>query len=254
MSGGRADETREALLHDYERLDDLQRSGLVIIQNPAGFRFSMDAVLLAEFATVRPRDRAIDLGTGTGVIPLLVWARRQPAEIVGIEILEEMADMAERSVQINGLSDRIKIVHGDLRDAVDLFGVGSFDVVLSNPPYIKVDEGTLSPEGHLTVAKHEVSCTMEDVVNVAAGLVKPRGRVAMVHRASRLADLLSSMREANLEPKRLRLVQARLDAPPMMVLVEAVKDVKAGLQVMPTLMLYGEDRQYSEETKQIYFG
>ncbi|MFY9135732.1 MAG: methyltransferase, partial [Bacillota bacterium] len=150
MSGGRADETREALLHDYERLDDLQRSGLVIIQNPAGFRFSMDAVLLAEFATVRPRDRAIDLGTGTGVIPLLVWARRQPAEIVGIEILEEMADMAERSVQINGLSDRIKIVHGDLRDAVDLFGVGSFDVVLSNPPHIKVDEGTLSPEGHLT--------------------------------------------------------------------------------------------------------
>ena len=254
MSGGRADETREALLHDYERLDDLQRSGLVIIQNPAGFRFSMDAVLLAEFATVRPRDRAIDLGTGTGVIPLLVWARRQPAEIVGIEILEEMADMAKRSVQINGLSDRIKIVHGDLRDAVDLFGVGSFDVVLSNPPYIKVDEGTLSPEGHLTVAKHEVSCTMEDVVNVAAGLVKPRGRVAMVHRASRLADLLSSMREANLEPKRLRLVQARLDAPPMMVLVEAVKDVKAGLQVMPTLMLYGEDGQYSEETKQIYFG
>ncbi len=254
MSGGRADETREALLHDYERLDDLQRSGLVIIQNPAGFRFSMDAVLLAEFATVRPRDRAIDLGTGTGVIPLLVWARRQPAEIVGIEILEEMADMAERSVQINGLSDRIKIVHGDLRDAVDLFGVGSFDVVLSNPPYIKVDEGTLSPEGHLTVAKHEVSCTMEDVVNVAAGLVKPRGRVAMVHRASRLADLLSSMREANLEPKRLRLVQARLDAPPMMVLVEAVKDVKAGLQVMPTLMLYEEDGQYSEETKQIYFG
>ncbi|MGI6519185.1 MAG: tRNA1(Val) (adenine(37)-N6)-methyltransferase [Bacillota bacterium] len=248
------DEEGRSLLREYERLDDLQRSGLVIIQNPAGFRFSMDAVLLSEFATVRRRDRVVDLGTGTGVIPLLVWARRQPVEIVGIEILEEMADMASRSVRINDLSDKIRIVHGDLRDALDVFGAGSFDVALSNPPYIRVDQGTLSPEDHLSVAKHEVSCTLHDVVNVAAGLVKPRGRVAMVHRSSRLADLLSAMRAANLEPKRLRLVQARAGAPPMMVLVEAIKDVKAGLEVMPTLMLYGEDGEYSEETKEIYFG
>lgn len=245
---------RNVIVHDYERVDDLQRSGLIIIQNPARPRFSMDAVLLSEFAGVKSGDHCIDLGTGTGVIPLLVWARRAPARMVGVELQADMADMARRSVELNGLSDKIEIVHADLKNAPELFGLGRFDVVLSNPPYQRLDRGVPSAENDLALARHEVACTLADVAVVAGKLLKSRGRLAMVHRPARLADLLAQMRAARLEPVRLRFVQARRDSPPMMVLAEAVKDSKAALKMMPTLLLYGEDGRHSDEINQIYFG
>ncbi|MCR4425669.1 MAG: tRNA1(Val) (adenine(37)-N6)-methyltransferase [Firmicutes bacterium] len=243
-----------ALVREHERVDDLQRSGLRIIQDPTRFRFSMDAVLLAEFARVRAGDRCIDLGTGTGVIPLLLSARGNPAEIVGLEILEDVADMARRSVRLNGLSDKISIIHGDLKEAVGMFGAESFDVALSNPPYIRADRGTVNLTDELAVAKHEIACTLEDVVQAAGRLVRSRGRVAMVHRPGRLVDLLVLMRGAGLEPRRLRFVQARMGQAPMMVLVEAVKGACPDLAVQPPLILYGEDGSYTPEANRIYFG
>ncbi|MEA4883411.1 MAG: tRNA1(Val) (adenine(37)-N6)-methyltransferase [Clostridia bacterium] len=256
VNGGDSDGNgkRDAMVYEHERVDDLQRSGLVIIQNPAKFRFSMDAVLLSDFATVKQGDRCIDLGSGTGVIPLLVWARRAPSEIVGIEIQGDMADMARRSVELNGLCDKIRIIHDDLKNAAAVFGPDSFDVALSNPPYIKLDRGMVNLDDGKVVSKHEVACTLQDVVGAAGKLVKSRGRLAMVHRPARLVDLLVAMRGANLEPRRLRFVQARADAPPMMVLVEAVRDMSADLLVMPPLILYGVDGQYTAEVRQIYFG
>lgn len=200
---------RDVVVHPYERVDDLQRSGLVIIQNPARPRFSMDAVLLSEFATVRQGDRCIDLGAGTGVIPLLVWARRAPGRMVGVEIQADMADMARRSVELNGLADKIEIIHDDLKNAADVFGVGCFDVVLSNPPYLRMDWGVPSAEQELALARHEVACTLEDVTTAAGKLLKTHGRLAIVHRPARLSDLLAAMRASHIEPARLRFVQAR---------------------------------------------
>jgi len=245
---------RDVVVHPYERVDDLQRSGLVIIQNPVKPRFSMDAVLLSEFATVKQGDRCIDLGAGTGVIPLLVWARRAPGRMVGVEIQADMADMARRSVELNGLADKIEIVHDDLKNAAEVFGVSCFDVVLSNPPYLRIDRGAPSAEQELALARHEVACTLEDVTSVAGKLLKSHGRLAMVHRPARLPDLLAAMRASRLEPARLRFVQARAASPPMMVLAEAVKESKVALAVMPTLVLYGEDGGYTDEINRIYFG
>jgi len=245
---------RDVVVHPYERVDDLQRSGLVIIQNPARPRFSMDAVLLSEFATVRQGDRCIDLGAGTGVIPLLVWARRAPGRMVGVEIQADMADMARRSVELNGLADKIEIIHDDLKNAADVFGVGCFDVVLSNPPYLRMDWGVPSAEQELALARHEVACTLEDVTTAAGKLLKTHGRLAIVHRPARLSDLLTAMRASHIEPARLRFVQARSTSPPMMVLAEGVKESKATLKVMPALVLYGEDGGYTDEIDRIYFG
>ena len=245
---------RDVVVHPYERVDDLQRSGLVIIQNPARPRFSMDAVLLSEFATVRQGDRCIDLGAGTGVIPLLVWARRAPGRMVGVEIQADMADMARRSVELNGLADKIEIIHDDLKNAADVFGVGCFDVVLSNPPYLRMDWGVPSAEQELALARHEVACTLEVVTTAAGKLLKTHGRLAIVHRPARLSDLLTAMRASHIEPARLRFVQARSTSPPMMVLAEGVKESKATLKVMPALVLYGEDGGYTDEIDRIYFG
>ncbi len=260
---GRADEggvdcggdcNRSELVKSHERVDDLQRSGLVIIQNPARFRFSVDAVLLSEFVTAREGDRMIDLGTGTGVIPLLVWARRRPARIVGVEIMEDMADMASRSVRLNRLEDNISIVHDDLRNAPARFGVECFDVVTANPPYMRAGTGSLPGAQHLgePEARHELTCTLDDVVQAAAALLRSRGRLAMVHRPARLVDMVCAMRAHRLEPRRARFVQSRAGSPPMMVLVEAVKNVKPDLAVLPTLAIYGDDGQYSEEMMRVY--
>jgi tRNA1Val (adenine37-N6)-methyltransferase len=257
--GARAMVSREGehegdLVRPYERVDDLQRSGLVIIQNPVRFRFSVDAVLLSEFVSAREGDRVIDLGTGTGVIPLLVWARRRPAKLVGVEIMEDMADMAWRSVRLNRLEQHISIVHDDLRNAPARFGLESFDVVTANPPYMKAGAGVLPGEHNVgkSEAKHELACTLDDVVRTASALLRSRGKLAMVHRPARLVDLVCAMRAAGLEPRRARFVQSRAKSSPVMVLVEAVKNVKPDLTILPTLNIYGDDGQYTEEMMRIY--
>jgi tRNA1Val (adenine37-N6)-methyltransferase len=239
-------------LRPGERLDDLGRGGLRIIQHPGRFPFAMDPVLLAHFVRLRRRDRALDLGTGCGVIPLLLAAKYPEAHIVGLELQPETAEMAARSVALNGLQDRVRIDCGDYRQVAALYGHGKFDVVTMNPPYREPGRGRISPEAGRAVARHELSGTLADAVKAAAIAVKFGGRVAVVFLAERLADLMVEFRAHRLEPKRLRLVQPRQGKPANLVLVEAVKGGGVGLHIEPPLVVYDEGQDYTAEMKAIY--
>ncbi|MFC4768520.1 tRNA1(Val) (adenine(37)-N6)-methyltransferase [Effusibacillus consociatus] len=239
-----------------ERLDDLMTKGLYLIQSEEVFSFSMDAVLLAHYASVRPNDRVLDLGTGNGVIPILLTTRtRYPLKrIVGLELQERLADMARRSVEGNKLDDLIDIVRGDLREAVSLFGAGQFDLVTCNPPYLPVGQGDPNANEHVRIARHEMTCTLHDAVKAAGQMTKSGGKAAFVHRPDRLADLLYEMRCAKLEPKRMRLVYPRISQKPSIILVEAIKNGKPDLKIDPPLIVYGEDGKWTEEVEAIYNG
>lgn len=240
-------------LQPGERLDYLVRDDLKIIQKPGGFCFSIDSVLLANFATVKKDDLVADLGTGTGVVPLLISTRRRTRRIYGLEIQPEVAARAARSVTGNGLSALIEIIHGDIKDAMDLPGAGKFNLVTSNPPYMPVGRGEVNPADELALARHEISCTLADVIGAGAGLLKFHGRMAVVHRPERLADLLHLMKMHGLEPKRLQTVSPRPGRKPSMVLVEAIKGAKPDLDVMTPLFVYDEQGNYTPELINIYF-
>ena len=194
-----------------ERLDDLQRNGYKIIQDPGRFCFGMDAVLLSGFAKVKPGERVVDLGTGTGIIPILLEARSKGASFTGLEIQPESADMASRSVQLNDLQERVHIVNGDIKEAVQIFGAASCHVVTSNPPYMTAQHGLQNPDQPKAIARHEVLCTLEDVISQAAGLLMPGGRFYMVHRPFRLAEIMTGLCAHGLEPKRMQLVYPYVD-------------------------------------------
>ena len=239
-------------LKENERIDDLQRNGYQIIQNPAKFCFGMDAVLLSGFVRVKPGAKVLDLGTGTGIIPLLVEAKTQAAQISAIEIQEESADMARRSVQLNGLEDRINIVTGDLREADKFFDAASFDVVTCNPPYMIGQHGLPNPDEPKAIARHEILCTLEDVVRTAARLLKPGGYFCMVHRPFRLAEIVTVMTEYKLEPKRMKFVYPYVDKEPNMVLLEAVRDGKPRMTVEKPLIVYSSPGVYMPEIYEVY--
>ncbi len=242
----------ETILRPGERLDDLQRNGYRIIQDPGRFCFGMDAVLLSGFARVRRGERVIDLGTGTGIIPILLAARTEGAEFTGLEIQGESADMARRSVRLNDLEERIQIVDGDIREADRIFGAACCQVVVSNPPYMIAEHGLLNGDGPLAIARHEILCTLEDVVAQAARLLKPGGRFYLVHRPFRLAQIMTTLSAHRLEPKRMRLVYPFIDKEPNMVLIEALDGGRAGLTVEKPLIVYREQGKYTDEIYEIY--
>lgn len=242
-------------LKEYERIDDLITQDLKIIQSEEAFRFGTDAVLLANFASVRKGDKVIDLGTGGGVIPLLVAAKTKAREVWGLEIQEYLADMASRSVALNKLEDKIKIIQGDLKEIPKSFTAGSFQMVISNPPYYPLDPGRhINPNTTVAIAKHELQATLEDVIKGAAFLVNTNGRAAFVHRPYRLVDILTTMRQHYLEPKRLRLVHPKLGSNPSLGLVEGIKRGKPGLDILPPLYIYDEKGNYTQELQEIYYG
>lgn len=241
-----------ALVKEGERVDDLELSDLRIIQDPERFCFGMDAVLLTGFATAAKGDRCLDLGTGTGIIPILMSAKTEAAHLTGLEIQPDSADMARRSVELNDLSSRIDIVTGDLREAASLFEAASFDVVTSNPPYMIADHGLQNPDSHLAIARHEVCATLEDVVRAAAHLVRTGGSFYMVHRPFRLAEIIRTLSEYRLEPKRMRLVYPFADKEPNMVLIQAVRGGKSRMQVEKPLIVYSAQGVYSEEMVRDY--
>lgn len=244
-------QTMEMLGTD-ERIDDLQRNGYRIIQKKNGFCFGMDAVLLSGFARVKAGETAVDLGTGTGIIPILLEAKTEGRHFTGLEIQEEFAKMAARSVRLNGLEDRVEIVQGDIREASRLFGKASFDVVTSNPPYMNDSHGLKNPDLPKAIARHEVLCTLEDVVREAALLLKPGGRFYMVHRPHRLAEIISVLREYRLEPKRMKLVHPFVDKEANMVLIEAVRGGRSMMKVESPVIVYREPGVYTDEIYTIY--
>lgn len=240
------------MLQEDERIDDLQRNGYRIIQKKKGFCFGMDAVLLSGFARVKEGESAIDLGTGTGIIPILLEAKTEGRYFTGLEIQEEVAAMAERSVRLNGLEDRVEIVKGDIREASRLFGKASFDVVTSNPPYMNDSHGLKNPDLPKAIARHEVLCTLEDVAREAALLLKPGGRFYMVHRPHRLAEIISVLKEHRLEPKRMKLVHPFVDKEANMVLLEATRGGRSMMKVEAPIIVYRERGVYTEEIYTIY--
>jgi tRNA1(Val) A37 N6-methylase TrmN6 len=239
-------------LRPEERIDHLLTRDLKIIQSDEVFSFSMDAVLLARFASVPPRGRIVDLCSGNGVIPILLTTRTR-ARIDALEIQERLCDMAERSVRLNGLENQIRILHGDLRESHRELGHGQYDLVTVNPPYLKAS-GDTSLNPHLALARHEIACTLEDVVAACSRLVKFGGKVAMVHRPSRLVDVLELMRAYRLEPKRLRFVHPRAGEEANMVLVEAISGGRAEVRLLPPLIVYTENNVYCQELLDIYYG
>ena len=204
---------REIALQENERLDDLQ-NGYFIIQNTKNFCYGIDAVLLAGFARVKPGERVLDMGTGTGIIPILLKAKTPGEHFTGLEIQEESAQMARRSVVYNGLEKDIEIRTGDIREAAAIFGRASFSVVTCNPPYMTGSHGLVNPHLPKAIARHEVLCTLEDVISQAAQVLEPRGRFYMVHRPFRLAEIMGLMMKYQLEPKRMRLVYPYVDKEP----------------------------------------
>lgn len=244
--------TTEDFLKENERLDDLQRNGYRIIQNPDKFCFGMDAVLLSGFARVRRGENVLDLGTGTGIIPILLEAKTQASHLTGLEIQEESADMARRSVRLNHLEDKIDIVTGDIKEAELIFKAASFDVVTSNPPYMIGRHGIANPDAPKAIARHELLCTLDDVVRSAAKLLKPGGSFFMVHRPFRLAEIINVMTGYRLEPKRMRLVYPYADKEPNMVLIEGCRGGRPRMTVEKPLIVHKAPNVYTDEICEKY--
>ncbi len=239
-------------LKEHERIDDLERNGYQIIQNPEKFCFGMDAVLLSGFAQVKPGAAVLDLGTGTGIIPILIEAKTQAAKICAIEIQEESADMARRSVQLNHLEKKINIVTGDLKEAERFFDAASFDVITCNPPYMIGQHGLTNPDAPKAIARHEILCTLEDVVRSAAKLLKTGGKFCMVHRPFRLAEIMTVMVQYRLEPKRMRLVYPYADKEPNMVLIEGCRGGRPRMTVEKPLIIFQAPNVYTDELRDTY--
>jgi len=244
--------TTSNLLKDGERLDDLQCKGYHIIQDPDRFCFGMDAVLLSGFARAKKGEKVLDLGTGTGIIPILMEAKTEGESFTALEIQEESADMARRSVSYNHLEEKVKIVTGDIKDASKIFGASSFDVITTNPPYMIGTHGENSPSEAKAIARHEVLCTLDDIIRESARLLKPKGRFYMVHRPFRLAEIMSKMVEYKIEPKRMRLVYPYIDKEPNMVLIEGLRGGKSRMTVEPPLIVYKEPGVYTDEIYELY--
>lgn len=237
----------ESKLKEKERLDDLQLSGLQIIQDPDKFCFGMDAVLLSGFVKAKRGDELLDLGTGTGILPLLLSAKTECGHLTGLEIQEESADMARRSVALNHLEEKISIVTGDLKEAGTIFAPASFDCITCNPPYMIGNHGIQNPEAPKAIARHEILCTFEDVAAAAEKLLKSGGKFFLVHRPFRLAEIIVTLTRHRLEPKRMRLVYPFADKEPNMVLIEAVRGGNSRMTVEAPLILFEAPGIYSQE-------
>ena len=214
--------------------------------------FGMDAVLLSSYAKIRNRELALDLGTGTGILPILLEAKNEGEHYTGLEIQEESADMARRSVSHNGLEDKIDIVTGDIKEASGIFGAASFHVITTNPPYMIGEHGLKNEKEALYIARHEALCTLDDLLRESARLLKPKGRFYMVHRPFRLPEILAKMSAYGIEPKRMRLVYPYIDKEPNMVLLEGLRGGRPRMQVEPPLIVYQKDGEYTEELMKIY--
>lgn len=230
--------TNASLLKPGERLDDLQIGGLELIQDPEKFCFGVDAVFLSDFARVKPGETVLDMGTGNGIIPILLSAKTQGKRFTGLEIQEETAEMARRSVRHNHLEDRIEIVTGDIKEAAEIFKPAFFDVITTNPPYMISEHGLKNPDDAKAIARHEVLCSLDDILRESMRLLQDKGRFYMIHRPFRLTEILIKMNHYKLEPKRIQFIYPHIDREPAMVLVEGVRGAKPRVTVEPPIVIY----------------
>lgn len=239
------------LLKPQERIDDLQVNNLKIIQNPKGFCFGIDAVLLANFVELKKNARVVDLGTGTGIIPILLAGKSDTSHITALEIQGEVADMARRSVKLNHLEDRIEIKNMDLKEALEVLPVNSFDVVTSNPPYMH-PKGLLNPNDEKAISRHEVKCSLQDVIYIGSRLLKHLGKFYMVHRPQRLVDIMVYCRQYKLEPKQIQFIHPSYGKKPNLLLIECRKAAMPELKILDPLYVYDKNGKYTEKIYEIY--
>lgn len=235
------------------RIDDLHRNGYKIYQNTNMFCFGIDAVLLSDFAKAYDGEVVLDIGTGTGVIPILMEAKTEGRYFTGLDIQVESVELARQSVALNNLQDKISIVQGDIRNIFSLYKPSTFDVITCNPPYMSMESGLKNELTPKTIARHEVLCTLSEIISSAGKLVKPQGRFYMVHRPQRLVEIFVELRKNKLEPKRIRFVQPYETKEPNLVLIEAVRNGKPSLKVMPTLVIYDNNGKITKEAYDIYY-
>ncbi|MDR5659217.1 tRNA1(Val) (adenine(37)-N6)-methyltransferase [Serpentinicella sp. ANB-PHB4] len=238
-----------SLLNEGERVDDLQVNNLKIIQNPKGFCFGIDAVLLANFTTLKKDAKVVDLGTGTGIIPILLAGKSSTSHITAVEIQEEVAEMAQRSVKLNNLEDRIKILNKDLKDLS--LKTNTYDVVTSNPPYMH-PHGLININNKKAISRHEIKCTLEDVIKVASKLLKHHGKFFMIHRPERLVDIVSLCRKYKLEPKRMQFIHPTYKKKANLILFECRKAAMPELKLMEPFYVYNQEGNYTNETYDVY--
>ena len=240
-------------IKENERVDELGRNGYRIIQNPDRFCFGMDAVLLSDFAKVKEGDQVLDFCTGTGIIPILMEAKTKAASFKALEIQEDSAEMARRSVALNHLEEKIEIITGDIKDADKYFEAASFQVVTCNPPYMIGQHGLANPDSAKAIARHEVLCTLEDVISQSARVLKMSGSLYMVHRPFRLAEIMTTLAKYKLEPKRMQLVYPYVDKEPNMVLIQATKGGKPRITIEKPLIVYEKPGVYTQDILDIYY-
>ncbi|GIO24260.1 tRNA1(Val) (adenine(37)-N6)-methyltransferase [Oceanobacillus sp. J11TS1] len=243
-------------LYDDERLDYLLADETMkIIQSPTAFAFSLDAVLLAHFSSIpKKRGKILDLCTGNGVIPLLL-SKKTNAEIIGVEIQERIFQMAERNVTLNGLENQLRIIHGDLKEMHTTLDQSSFDMITCNPPYFKTPSATEHNQNeYLTIARHELYCTLEDVVKACKRYVRPGGKVAMVHRPGRLVDIMEQFRRYRIEPKRVQFVYPKQGKEANMLLIEGIRDGKPDVKILPPFYIYEQDGTYTKQAEEVIYG
>lgn len=234
-------DNRTELVKEGERLDDLQLGGLYLIQNPGRFCFGVDAVLLSDFARVKPGETVLDMGTGNGIIPILLSAKTEGKHFTGLEIQADTAEMARRSVAYNNLEERINIVTGDIKEAAELFRPAFFDVITVNPPYMLAQHGLTNLEDAKTIARHEILCSLDDILRESMKLLQDKGRFYMIHRPFRLAEILIKMNAYKIEAKRLQFVHPYIDKEPTMVLIEGVRGARSRVTVEPPVIMYRRD-------------
>ena len=239
-------------LLDNERIDELHIKGYRIIQSQDRFCFGMDAVLLSDFVRGKQGAKVLDMGTGTGIIPILLEAKEKGEQFFALEIQKESVEMAKRSVCLNNLQDKIQLVEGDIKEASKLMKASSFDIVTCNPPYMNSQHGITNPELPKAIARHEILCTLEDVVREGAKLTKQKGSFYLIHRPFRLAEIIGMLLKYKMEPKRMRLVHPYIEKEPNMVMIEAVKGGKSRIQVEAPLIVYKKDGTYTDEIYKIY--
>ncbi len=243
---------KNVIIEEDELIDDLQLKGLNLIQKKDGFKFGVDAVLLSDFANVKNKHRVIDLCTGTGIIPFLIYGKYEPKEIYGLEIQEDMVHMAKRSTVLNSLEEKVFFLHGDLKNINELKKLKKFDVVTVNPPYKLNNSGIINPLDKLAIARHEILCNLEDVISASRILLNDNGRIFIVHRPERLADIFTLMRKYRIEPKRVKMVHPKIGKAPNIVLVEGQRDGGAYLKWEAPLYVYDENGNYTKEIDSIY--
>lgn len=240
-------------LKENERIDDLQYKGLKLIQNKNGFCFGVDSVLLSDFAKeIKKNSTVVDIGTGTGIIGILLCGKTNLKKIYGVEIQNEVAKIAKRNVKLNHLENRFEIINCDINNIFEVLEVGSMDCVVTNPPYKKANTGVKNENEKQMISRHEVKCTLEDVIEKASKLLKDRGEFYMVHRAERLVDIMEFLRKYRLEPKKIRFVYPKQNEKPNLILVKAIKFANPFLKIDKPLVIYDENGNYTEEINQIY--